>query len=99
MDKNIIKSTTHSVFSAYDRFKHDNPLMIRKKFEMKDVMFRHDQPDVEVFRTEIAFDVQLYFILIALLCTAVCIFLKITHYLEKKHLQSLQKRCHKSKKA
>lgn len=39
--------------------------MVRKKFQMKDVYFRRDLPEQEVFRCELAFDTELYVLLLA----------------------------------
>ena len=52
--------------SLYDDFrkKHcaKDALLVRKKFAMKDVCYRRNQPDCEVFRCELAFDVEMYVI-------------------------------------
>ena len=37
-----------------------NPLLVRKKFDMKDVYFRKDAPDVELFRFEMGGDMELW---------------------------------------
>ena len=61
MGKTLVKQTS----AAFDRFRHDsNPLMVRKKFQMKDVYFRRDLPEQEVFRCELAFDTELYVLLL-----------------------------------
>lgn len=91
--KKMIQTTARSVSEAYDRFRNDNPLLMRKKFQMKDVWFRRDQPDTELFRTEIAFDVELYVILIALLAGAVYLFYKIVRCLERQRVRRLEKAC------
>lgn len=95
----MLKTTACSVSEAYDRFRNDNPLLMRKKFQMKDVWFRRDQPDVELFRTEIAFDVELYVILVALLAGTVCLFYKIVRCLERQRVRRLEKACCRAKKA
>lgn len=97
VEKSIIKTTTRSIASAYDRFKCGSPLMMRKKFEMKDVWFRRDQPDVELFRTELAFDVQLYVILVILLCGTFYLFCRIVKALEKQRIRRLEKKCCRAK--
>ncbi len=62
MGKNIVKQFS----AAFEHFKNDtNPLMVRKKFQMKDVYFRRDLPEQEVFRCELAFDTELYVLLLA----------------------------------
>lgn len=90
---NMLKTTACSVSEAYDRFRHDNPLLVRKKLQMKDVWFRRDQPDVELFRTELAFDVELYVILIAVLVGTVYLFYKIVRCMEQHRVRRLEKKC------
>lgn len=78
MGKSLVKQTS----AAFDRFRNDskpgwieNPLMVRKKFQMKDVYFRRDLPEQEVFRCELAFDTELYVLLLiaaALLLCMIC---------------------------
>lgn len=90
--KKMIKTTTRSVSEAYDRFRNDNPLLMRKKFQMKDVWFRRDQPDVELFRTEIAFDVELYVIIIALLAGTAVLFYRIVRCLERQRIHRIERK-------
>ncbi|MBP3294437.1 MAG: hypothetical protein J6N32_11845 [Clostridia bacterium] len=78
MGKTLAKQTS----AAFERFRNDantrwieNPLIVRKKFQMKDVYFRRDLPEREVFRCELAFDTELYVLLLiaaALLLWIVC---------------------------
>ena len=61
MGKTLVKQTS----AAFDRFRNDcNHLIVRKKFQMKDVYFRRDLPEQEVFRCELAFDTELYVLLL-----------------------------------
>lgn len=62
--------------AVLDRFRSDNPLLVRKKFQMKDVCFRRDQPDVELLRWEFAWDVELYVLLLTLSAAAALLILK-----------------------
>ncbi len=55
----------------------ENPLMVRKKFQMKDVYFRRDLPEKEVFRCELAFDTELYVLLLAAAAILVCVICKM----------------------
>ncbi len=74
MGKNIVKQSS----AAFDRFKNDtNPLMVRKKFQMKDVYFRRDFPEQEVFRCELAFDTELYVLLLAAVALLVLLLCKL----------------------
>lgn len=49
--------------SAYRAYKKRNPLMIRKKLTAKDVVYRREEPDRELFRMEVAWDGELYVLL------------------------------------
>ncbi|MBQ8186247.1 MAG: hypothetical protein IJX93_05700 [Clostridia bacterium] len=69
------KTAVREMTSLYDDFRKTHPakdaLCVRKKFAMKDVCFRKNQPDVEVFRWELAFDVEMYVLLLLLAGTGV----------------------------
>ena len=95
--KNAVQ-TFRSVSGAFDCFKNDNPLMMRKKFAMKDVFFRKDHPETELFRTEIAFDLELYVILIALLVTSLCLLLKTVRFIEHRRAVMQEKAVIRAKK-
>jgi len=62
-----LKKISKNAASVYDGYKKQNPLMMRKKLSMKDVVYRKDEPDTELFRLELSFDTELY-VLLALLC-------------------------------
>ncbi len=76
MEKRLIsvsdraKEAARDMTCVYKDFKKHHcgkdALLVRKKFAMKDVCFRRDQPDVEVFRWELAFDVEMYVLLLIL---------------------------------
>lgn len=51
--------------------------MVRKKFQMKDVYFRRDLPEQEVFRCELAFDTELYVLLLAAAALLVFVICKL----------------------
>ena len=55
----------------------ENPLIVRKKFQMKDVYYRRDLPEQEVFRCELAFDTELYVLLLAAAVLLLCVICKI----------------------
>jgi len=62
------KNAVRDMTSVYKDFrKHHcgkDALLVRKKFAMKDVCYRRNQPDVEVFRWELAFDAEMYVLLL-----------------------------------
>ena len=69
------KTALRDMTSLYDDFRKKHPmkdaLLVRKKFAMKDVCFRKNQPEVEVFRCELAFDLEMYVLLLLLAGTGV----------------------------
>ncbi|MGN1345897.1 MAG: hypothetical protein ACI4V1_03875 [Eubacteriales bacterium] len=71
MGKSLAKQAA-AVTDGFKNFKNANPLMVRKKFQMKDVCFRRDFPEEEVFRCELAFDVELYVLLFAAALLLLC---------------------------
>lgn len=54
------KAVRGAVRSVSEGLGGKNPLLVRKKFDMKDVYFRKDAPDVELFRFEMGGDVELW---------------------------------------
>ena len=91
MARKALPVTSCCVSGAFDRFRKDNPLIVRKKFEMKDVFFRKDHPETELFRAELAFDTQLYVLLVVLGIGMVWLFYKTVRGLEKRRVRSLEK--------
>ena len=65
-----LKKVSKNAASVYDGYKKQNPLMMRKKLSMKDVVYKKDEPDTELFRLELSLDTELY-VLLALLLLAV----------------------------
>ena len=53
------------------RYLGGNPLLVRKKFSMKDVYFRKDDPDAELFRLELGFDWEFCAVAVALVLVLV----------------------------
>ncbi len=68
VNRKVAKDASRAATTAVKTFKRSNPLLVRKKMEMKDVYFRKNEPDREVMRFELAFDVEQYFILVAGAC-------------------------------
>ena len=62
------KAAVRDMTSVYKDFKKHHcgkdALLVRKKFAMKDVCYRRSQPDVELFRWELAFDAEMYVLLL-----------------------------------
>jgi len=52
--------------SAFKGYKKGNPLMMRKKLSVTDVVFRKDDPDTDVFKLELSYDMELYLLIIML---------------------------------
>ena len=66
-----LKKVSKNAASVYDGYKKQNPLMMRKKLSMKDVVYRKDEPDTELFRLELSLDTELYVLLALLLCLVI----------------------------
>ena len=66
-----LKKLSENAASVYDGYKKQNPLMMRKKMSVKDVVYRKDEPDTELFRFEAAWDTELYALLAVLLCLVI----------------------------
>ncbi len=72
---------------------------MRKKFSVKDVYFRRDCPERELFRFEMAFDTDMYVLAVAILLGFALLVYKIARCarkcemrrLEKKYVRSLKK--------
>ena len=62
-----LKKVSENAASVYDGYKKQNPLMMRKKLSMKDVVYKKDEPDTELFRFELTWDTELYVLLAALI--------------------------------
>ena len=62
---------------AINQYKKDNPVIVRKKFQMKDTWFRRDEPDIEVFHIDVGFDVEMYVLLLVIVAVAVFFIYKI----------------------
>ncbi len=62
-----LKEVSKNAASVYDGYKKNNPLMMRKKMTVKDVMFRRDEPERELFHLELSWDTELYVLLAVLI--------------------------------
>lgn len=65
MSRSLTRDTARSATTIVKTFKRSNPLMMRKKLEIKDVYFRENEPDRDLLRFELAFDFEEYFIIVA----------------------------------
>ena len=74
---NAIKEASHAATSSVKNFKKSDPILVRKKMELKDVFYRKSEPKKELFRFEIAFDMEQYLVLVAALCIFVMIWCSI----------------------
>ena len=77
MEKAIVKDSLKIASDLADRVTSNNPLMMRKKFSVKDVCFRKNAPEVEAFRFELAFDVEVYVLLLLLAALVLGLCVKI----------------------
>ncbi len=69
--KKFTEEAVDGVSSAFARYKKGNPLMVRKKLYVKDVFFRRDDPDEELLKLELSWDMEWYL----LLAVGICVFI------------------------
>jgi len=62
-----LKDSMDNAASVYDNYKKQNPLMMRKKMSMEDIVFRKDDPDRELFHLSLSWDAEWYVILTVLI--------------------------------
>ena len=74
-----------------------NPLLVRKKFSMKDVYFRRDDPEAELFRMELGFDVEFWVVAIAALLLLMVFAAKMTGARKRARMRSEWRRGWKRK--
>ena len=65
---NAIKEASRAATSSVNNFKKSDPILVRKKMEIKDVYYRKSEPKKELFRFELAFDTELYAVIVAAVC-------------------------------
>ena len=70
---NAIKEASRAATSSVNNFKKSDPILVRKKMEIKDVYYRKSEPKKELFRFELAFDAEQY----AIVAVAICIIVMI----------------------
>jgi len=77
----VLKNAVQKTASVFDGMKQRsfirNPLMMRKKMTVKDVIFRKDDPDRELLRFELSYDTEWFLLLAALLLLLICLAIKI----------------------
>ena len=52
--------------SAWNKFQNSDPVVVRKTFSMKDVVYRKNTPECEIWRSEVHFDRDIYMIFLVL---------------------------------
>lgn len=61
-----ITNGKNTLKSAWDNFRHSDPVVVRKTFSMKDVVYRKNTPECEIWRSEVHFDRDIYMIFLVL---------------------------------
>lgn len=64
--------------AVFNRYKNDNPVLVRKKFQMKDYYFRRDDPDCELFHIDVGFDVEFCVIVAVMIVASVFLLCRIS---------------------
>ncbi len=96
MEHSTVKTTFDKASRVIDSYKESDPLLMRKKFSVKDVYFRRGCPEHEVFRFEIAFDTEIYVILAAVATGAICALCALAHCRKKRGEKRLLKKYERS---
>ena len=67
--RDLADDTVNSIYKTISK-ECRNPILVHKKFEMKDVYYRKKQPDKEILRCELSFDFNIcLLVLTALIIT------------------------------
>ena len=86
------RAAVRDMTSVYRDFKNrhcgKDALLVRKKFAVKDVCYRKSQPDAELFRFELAFDAEMYMLLLLAAGIGVWLTWRLARHRRKKHIPS-----------
>lgn len=87
-----IEKTIKKAECAFDSYKESDPLMIRKNVCIKDIAYRKNTPEREVWHAEIAFDHDFYAAVIVGAVGAIILFAAV-----KKGMGNLCSKCRKNR--
>lgn len=70
-----LTKVTNEAGEMWRSFKKKDPVMVKKTFSMKDVMYRKSSPGKEIWHTEVSFDYDFYLLVLALIAVtaAACV--------------------------
>ena len=91
VSRSIIRDTARSATRARKTYERSNPLLMRKKMEVKDVYFRKNEPDREMLRFELAFDFEQYFIVAAGVIILLILLYKMAKWAKKRELKRAER--------
>jgi len=92
VSRSLTRDTVRSATTAVKAFKKSNPLVMRKKMEIKDVYFRKDEPDRDLLRFELAFDFEEYFIIAAGVILLLIVAMGITKWSRRREMRKAYKK-------
>ena len=78
-----ITNGKNAIKSAWDNFRHSDPVVVRKSFSMKDVVYRKNTPDCEIWRSEVHFDRDIYMIFLVLAVSGAVTYVAVRRLLKK----------------
>ena len=78
-----ITNGKNAIKSAWDNFRHSDPGVVRKSFSMKDVVYRKNTPDCEIWRSEVHFDRDIYMIFLVLAVSGAVTYVAVRRLLKK----------------
>ncbi len=61
-----ITNSKKKLQNAWNNFRESDPVVVRKSFSMKDVVYRKNSPECEIWRSEVHFDRDIYMIFLVL---------------------------------
>ena len=68
-----INKITSEAGEAWKSYKKKDPIMVKKTFAMKDVMYRKSSPGREIWHTEVSFDYDFYLLVFAIIAAAAAV--------------------------
>ena len=78
-----ISSTNQMMQNALNSLKKRDHIVVRKSFTMKDTVYKKNEPDCEMFHSEIAFDHDVYLMVLLLAVTGVITYAALCRIVKK----------------
>ena len=69
--------------SSWENYRHSDPVIVKKTFSMKDVVYRKNTPECEIWRSEVHFDRDIYMIFLVLAASGAVMYFTVRKLLKK----------------